>query len=139
MEKDVFTLRAHGVFNYISEDYGEYWYYHRTATWTRGVGYSNIVEEQGTGETKATFMELVLGLVAAYDIEHVRLFGAIDVLPYQTGKTDDPTGQGDDLKRSDIVVGRLGVQYAPANSWWIRGEVSFIGETGVSIGTGVSF
>jgi len=137
LQKDAFSLRAYGLVNYIAEDYGEYYYYHRTATWTRGVGYSNIVEEEGMGETTATFVEAILGLLAAYDIEDIRLYGGIEVVPYQSSEIEKAAGDAEDIERADIAVGRLGVQYAPGN-WWIRGELSLVGESGFTIGAGVS-
>ena len=89
------------------------------------------------GETTATFVEAILGLLAAYDIEDIRLYGGIEVVPYQSSEIEKAAGDAEDIERADIAVGRLGVQYAPGN-WWIRGELSLVGESGFTIGAGVS-
>lgn len=138
LQKDAFSLRAYGLVNYISEDYGEYYYRSYTYTYSYSWGTVSMGDyEEGTGETTATFVEATLGLLAAYDIEDVRFYGGIEAVPYQSSEIEAATGDAEDIERADIAVGRLGVQYAPGN-WWIRGELSLVGESGFTIGAGVS-
>ena len=131
-QQEAFSLRAYGIFNFISEDYGEYRY-----TRFRRIDIYGGVYDSGVGETTATIMEVIFGIAAAYDVEDVRLYAGIEAVPFQASEIEGAAAAPDDLERADIATGRLGVQYAPGD-WWLRGELSVIGETAFTIGVGVS-
>lgn len=129
MQKEDMSLRAYGQVRYINEDYGEY----RLLTVTGGT------TSRGMVETKGTFLELIAGLLATYDMDDLRLYGGVEVVPFEDSDIDKPTkNEKQDIERSDIVAARLGVQYAPA-AWWLRLDVGVMGEEGVTLEAGRSF
>lgn len=123
-QTDDFSLRAYGMLNYISEDYGKFTYSYPT---------------YGRGSLKTRPMEVILALLATYDINQFRLYAGPEVVVYENSEYENAAGKTyDDWERKDIVSGKIGVQFSPDN-WWLRGTLSFGSENGFTFGAGLSF
>lgn len=127
VQKDDLSLRAYGLINYVSESYGEFEYTLTEPPYGRDWG-----------DLECDFIEGILGLVVAYDIKEFRLYGGIEIVPFEDDDFTNAAGKKRDIERSEIIAGRLGIQYAQDN-WWVQGGGSVGSETGLMISGGVAF
>jgi hypothetical protein len=135
-----FSAHAYGLFNHISEDYGDYYF-----GYSSGPGWSSFrtsrmrsAESPNVGQTEGTFQEWILGILAAFDISDVSLYGGLEAIVDEKSELDIAGVRQVDIERSDTAVGTLGVQFS-AEPVWLRLEASLGGESGVTVGVGASF
>lgn len=93
---------------------------------------SIIVESYGMVDS--TIGEISAGAIAKYAIDQqFNIYGGMDIYPFSIGSADEY-----DFERNSVLGMRIGANM-DLGEFWIRGEIAFLGEQTITIGTGTYF
>ncbi len=104
----------------------------------RGYGQLFYFDEDYGNSLSGTGIELSLGVLAIKEIEELKIYGGVELVPF-----DDSELKGNlatiDLERDNIFGLRVGANYQLNDQLLLRGELALISETTVTVGLSMPF